>query len=1226
MRRALAGGLATIFALALGAATAYGANPPPNDTLGGAEPITIGVAATTDLTGATTDASDSIDCGPVTRSTWFKLTGADNGALRVKASGAVTNDLRLVSFRQSGTGTPVRLACGTGPELEFRTRSGSITYYIQVSDNGGGGTITLSFEVVEPPVNDNIATATLVESYDTTYVADIWSSWHEAGNGETLHCSAYQGTGHTVWYKLVATAEGTITADATQSTFPDQVLAAYRHTGGGGYGGGITYLDRCSDRTPLSFDVAPGATYFIQASDSKTPSITGGGILKIRFSFVAAPPRPGNDDLANATIVTEFPFADDTVDTSGATSQSGEPYCGGSARTVWYSMTPAGSGTVTIDPAGSAFPDAVVAVYRIDAYGGFSDPVCGTRGSAVSYGVQAGTTYLVQVADAESGGGSLHVAFDFTSPPADRPANDDLANAVVVDAFPFSDTVEIASASSERDEPFNCWRSTRTVWYQVTPAMSGTMTVQLTTTGSAAAGIYRAAGAGFAGLVWLACSGSWGPQTIDVAAGQTYYLQASDTWPGGNLGIDIDLLPPPPNDDFANASEIVAFPATASVSDIRQATREAGEPTPSCGGTTHTVWYRFTASEDGAVTVVSTPDSTVYEPVLAAYQAIGTGFAGLSGLGCVAYSSPLVFPVQTGNTYYVQASSLFSNTGALNLAFSLTSPPANDDFADATDASTLPFDDVVTIKAATAEVGEPSPGERSDRTVWYRVVAAESGILAVDPAGSGFNDVRLTLYRADGPGFAGLVQVASNGYGDRVNARMSAGSTYYLQASDIRFGGGEFTVHLSVLPALANDDFGMATVITGLPYTTTVDTGAGTRESGEPTVCSMSTRTAWYSFTAPARGRVSVDASASANAMTRVNAFVGSSPGLGGLGWLTCAGTTNPTTFAVVAGATYYLQVADNGYGYGPATFSLTFTPPPANDDLANAKVIAAFPFIDSVPLQDATSEPGENIHPPCGASPRTVWYAFTAPAKGRVKVDAGASTFGDTRLTIYRSTGPGYAGLTYLTCSSMYHDVSFDVLPDAVYYVQASDVYSVTGTLNLRVTLTRAPDLAPPSITISGNEGSYHVDQVVAFSVAATDDVDGALLPSCELVRDADGSVITTSCSVNLKAWDLGVGAFTIRAAATDESGKASSASGTFTVAANYGSMTNLTRAWVTKLRVADDLVAKLEAAARAEARKNFRIEQSILDDYRALLRAQTGKSISEADAQRLISFSNSL
>jgi hypothetical protein len=68
---------------------------------------------------------------------------------------------------------------------------------------------------------------------------------------------------------------------------------------------------------------------------------------------------------------------------------------------------------------------------------------------------------------------------------------------------------------------------------------------------------------------------------------------------------------------------------------------------------------------------------------------------------------------------------------------------------------------------------------------------------------------------------------------------------------------------------------------------------------------------------------------------------------------------------------------------------------------------------------------------------------------------------------------------------------------------------------------------------------------------------------------------------------------------------------------------MADLTRQWVTKPRVADDLVAKLTAAQRADAKGNTRTESAILDDYRALIRAQTGKSISRADAERLISFS---
>jgi hypothetical protein len=46
--------------------------------------------------------------------------------------------------------------------------------------------------------------------------------------------------------------------------------------------------------------------------------------------------QPANDDCANATVITSFPFVD-TVDTTTATAEGSDPAdCGGGDNSVWY--------------------------------------------------------------------------------------------------------------------------------------------------------------------------------------------------------------------------------------------------------------------------------------------------------------------------------------------------------------------------------------------------------------------------------------------------------------------------------------------------------------------------------------------------------------------------------------------------------------------------------------------------------------------------------------------------------------------------------------------------------------------------------------------------------------------------------------------------------------------------------------------------------------------------
>ncbi len=68
---------------------------------------------------------------------------------------------------------------------------------------------------------------------------------------------------------------------------------------------------------------------------------------------------------------------------------------------------------------------------------------------------------------------------------------------------------------------------------------------------------------------------------------------------------------------------------------------------------------------------------------------------------------------------------------------------------------------------------------------------------------------------------------------------------------------------------------------------------------------------------------------------------------------------------------------------------------------------------------------------------------------------------------------------------------------------------------------------------------------------------------------------------------------------------------------------MTNLTKAWVGKAGVAAQLTPYLDAAARAEARRTTKADAGNLESYRTLIRAQSGKAISQDDAATLITFS---
>jgi hypothetical protein len=163
-----------------------------------------------------------------------------------------------------------------------------------------------------------------------------------------------------------------------------------------------------------------------------------------------------------------------------------------------------------------------------------------------------------------------------------------------------------------------------------------------------------------------------------------------------------------PNDDFANATPISALPFSDS-GDLNGTTVEPGEP-PGCGaGAAQTIWYAFTPAAKIVLNGdLNGSDSSVGVNV---YQSAGSGFSGLSFLACANSAESFHLVAQAGVTYYFQVGDAFGQTGTANFQFHLQQipPPANDDFANATPVSTLPFTDTVSHPiAATIEPGEPT--------------------------------------------------------------------------------------------------------------------------------------------------------------------------------------------------------------------------------------------------------------------------------------------------------------------------------------------------------------------------------------------------------------------------------------------------------------------------------------------------------------------------------------
>jgi hypothetical protein len=128
------------------------------------------------------------------------------------------------------------------------------------------------------------------------------------------------------------------------------------------------------------------------------------------------------------------------------------------------------------------------------------------------------------------------------------------------------------------------------------------------------------------------------------------------------------LAAPPTNDNFADAQVITALPFSATV-DTTEATIEVSEP-ESCWFLTNTVWYSFTPSQNTAVTADTFGGAVSAN--LNVYRSTGSGISSLQFMGCT--TSTQAFFFQAGQTYYLQAGSIFG-TGNIQINLQEFTPP-----------------------------------------------------------------------------------------------------------------------------------------------------------------------------------------------------------------------------------------------------------------------------------------------------------------------------------------------------------------------------------------------------------------------------------------------------------------------------------------------------------------------------------------------------------------------
>ncbi|MFI9811726.1 PKD domain-containing protein [Saccharothrix variisporea] len=278
-----------------------------------------------------------------------------------------------------------------------------------------------------------------------------------------------------------------------------------------------------------------------------------------------------------------------------------------------------------------------------------------------------------------------------------------------------------------------------------------------------------------------------------------------------------------------------------------------------------------------------------------------------------------------------------------------------------------------------------------------------------------------------------------------------------------------------------NDDFDQAIEVV-TPFTATQSVDEATEAADDPGYCGT-TKSVWFTYTAPASGTVTVS-TAGSNYDTTLSAFSGTRGSLLPIGCDddSAGGLQSRLSVHVAAGVRYHFKVAALSTSGGTSlVFGATTPTPPANDNLADATPIPALPYVSDVDISAATVEPDEPTSR-CARPTRSIWYTLTVPETTSVTISEPSYY---ANLAVYAGNTAG--GLDEIRCTAYSSDwLTFRATAGTTYHVRAGTSDNDVDFLRVRVDVAGPirPDFTyypyPPNVVsaVQFYDQSYVPDQ----------------------------------------------------------------------------------------------------------------------------------------------------
>lgn len=304
---------------------------------------------------------------------------------------------------------------------------------------------------------------------------------------------------------------------------------------------------------------------------------------------------------------------------------------------------------------------------------------------------------------------------------------------------------------------------------------------------------------------------------------------------GSTNTIYYSVAPPPPNDDFANATK-VPFAGASYSSNNRFASLETNEPRHAAStNAAASLWWVWSPAQDGPVLMDATGSSI--NAVLAVYT--GSSLTDLqpvaSSVGSLTQKRPahVTFEAKAAVAYAIAVASASTNSlGSIRLRVAPGGRLDNN--------------------PPSVFIANPPSGT----SVSTRILSLEGTAFDAPPDASGVTEVLVRVN--DG------IASPANGTTNWTSAVALRPGRNVIQAQAIDAAGkvsGTAAIEVSYLPSgVANDLFANAAVLAGDSDSKTVDTTVATKEVGEPQLIAGNAggKSVWFTFVPAADGVVTI--------------------------------------------------------------------------------------------------------------------------------------------------------------------------------------------------------------------------------------------------------------------------------------------------------------------------------------------------------------------------------